>query len=84
MGKRLLFLLLFYSMINQSCAALVNGEIQPSQKHRPKEGGPKRKLKVFPLVAGIITTPFFGLGALSLVIDFSTKAIYQPTEKNID
>jgi hypothetical protein len=80
---KLLTVLLSTALLIQSCATLLDGEIQPSQKQKPETGEPKRKMKVFPLVVGIVTLPT-GFGLVSLIVDFSTRAIYKPTEKKID
>jgi hypothetical protein len=74
-----IILLVVTCSLYQSCATLVDGQIQSSQKHKPENGEPRRKLKVFPLIAGIVTAPF-GVGIVSLAVDFSTKAIYKPTK----
>ncbi len=72
-------LLLSCSILATSCATILGGPITASQKHRPEKGEAKRKLRPAPLIAGIVTIPFF-VGAISLIVDFSTRAIYKPME----
>jgi hypothetical protein len=75
--KHLLLWLIACSFLFSSCATVLGGEITKCQKQKPEKGEAKRKMRAAPLIAGIITVPFI-IGIVSLVVDFSTKAIYKP------
>ena len=69
--------LLFAFALNMtSCATIFGGRVTESQRTKPKEGEPSRKIRTFALLGDII---FFG-GA-GLIVDFATNAIYKPTDK---
>jgi len=69
--------LLFAFALNMtSCATIFGGRVTESQRTKPKDGEPSRKIRTFALLGDII---FFG-GA-GLIVDFATNAIYKPTDK---
>lgn len=81
--KKIIIAVMLISYLFTSCATLTGGEITTCQKHKPETNEPKRKLRPAPLVTGIVLTPLF-VGAISLIVDFSTRAIYKPCGNEAD
>ncbi len=56
-----------------SCATILGGQRTAYQTTKPEAGKPQREVRVGYLIADAILT-----GALGIIIDFATGAIYQP------
>ncbi len=70
-------LLIALTLNMTSCATIFGGRVTESQRTKPKEGEPSRKIRTYALLGDII---FWG-GA-GLIVDFATNAIYKPTDKS--
>lgn len=63
-----------------SCATVFGGQISEHQKRKPAQGEPRRKIRPVPFIIEAVFIPA-GIGALAMIIDFSTRAIYKPLKK---
>lgn len=67
-------LLVCMALTLSSCATVLGGKVQPSQKQKPAAGEPKRAMKSGFVVADILC------GVVPLFVDLATGAIYRPKE----
>lgn len=73
--KTLIAALLIMNVFS-GCAAILGGKRTSYQTVKPKDGEPQRQVRVGYIVADVFLT-----GALGLIIDFATGAIYKPEPK---
>lgn len=60
-------------IILSSCATILGGPRTDYQTRKPENGQPQRQVRVGYIIAdGVLT------GALGLIVDFATGAIYKP------
>lgn len=71
---RTLIALLLIAMIGTSCATILGGKRTSYQTTKPADGQPQRKVRVGYIVTDVLLT-----GALGLIVDFATGAIYKPS-----
>lgn len=67
------FCMMMAIVMLSSCATILGGQRTAYQTHKPSDGQPQRQVRVGYIIADAVLT-----GALGLVIDFATGAIYKP------
>ena len=71
--KSTVALLLAVSILSTSCATILGGSRTTYQVTKPKDGEPQRQVRAGYIIADVLLT-----GALGIIIDFATGAIYKP------
>lgn len=70
--KKIIIIVLAVSFLFTSCATVLGGKVQSSQKRKPMPGEPQRSIRAGYLIADLL------LCAPCLIVDFATGAIYKP------
>ena len=66
-------LVVLLATILSSCATILGGPRTSYQTTKPADGQPQRQVRIGYIVADVLLT-----GALGIIIDFATGAIYKP------
>ena len=71
----LIIILASITILSTSCATILGGRVSTCQRTKPTNGEPSRKVRVAAFIGDVC------FGAVPLIVDFATNAIYKPCVK---